>query len=159
MSAMQRSSGSAAQPAVEVITAAKRIRDVTSDQLVGYSNFYRLGFYNIGWNRLSRKHSKEDLATEICDMVRDKRADAVGISEVFNLREHHQERRQNIMEHLLEKLNSSARQPATSTQLIIYGQQCSPCSLYGWVGLTDITYSSGTLIDSPWRLMNISAVA
>ena len=115
MSAMQRSSGSAAQPAVEVIAAAKKIQDVTSEQLAGYSNFYRLGFYNIGWNITSRKHSKENLATEICDMVRDKRVDAVGISEVFNLREHHQEKRQDIMEHLLEKLNSSAGQPATST--------------------------------------------
>ena len=117
MSAMQRSSGSAAQPAVEEITAAKKIQDVTSEQLAGYSNFYRLGFYNIGWNSASRKHCKETLATEICEMVREKRADAVGISEVFNLREtaeHHQERRQDIMEHLLEKLNSSAGQPATS---------------------------------------------
>ena len=59
MAAMQRSSGSAAQPALDVITPAKRIQDVTSEQLAGYSNFYRLGFYNIGWNIASRKHSKE----------------------------------------------------------------------------------------------------
>ena len=65
MSAMQRSSGSAAQPAVEVITAAKRIQDITSERLVGYCDFYRLAFYNIGWNIASRKHSKENLATEI----------------------------------------------------------------------------------------------
>ena len=115
MSAMQCSSGSAAQPAFQVISAPKRIKDVTSEQLAGYCDFYRLAFYNIGWNITSRKHSKENLATEICDMVRDKRADAVGISEVFSLREDHQEKRQNIMEHLLEKLNSSAGQPATST--------------------------------------------
>ena len=57
MAAMQSSSGSAAQPALDVITPAKRIQDVTSEQLAGYSNFYRLGFYNIGWNIASRKHS------------------------------------------------------------------------------------------------------
>ena len=53
----------------------------------GYSEFHRLAFYNIGWNIASRKHSKENLATEICDMVREKRADAVGISEIYNLRD------------------------------------------------------------------------
>ena len=88
MWAMQRSSGSAAQPAAEVITVAKRIHDVTSEQLAGYSNFYRLGFYNIGWNEDSKKkhHTKENLATEMCGMVRDKGVDALGISGVFNLR-------------------------------------------------------------------------
>ena len=51
MAAMQRSSGSAAQPALDVITAAKRIQDITSERLVGYCDFYRLAFYNIGWQK------------------------------------------------------------------------------------------------------------
>ena len=42
---MQRSSGSAAQPALDVITAAKRIQDITSERLVGYCDFYRPRFY------------------------------------------------------------------------------------------------------------------
>ena len=76
----------------------------------GYSDWKKLAFYNIGWNIASKKprHTMEGLATEICNFVHDKRADAVGISEVFNLRDDHHEKRQNIMEQLLSKLNSSA---------------------------------------------------
>ena len=83
---------------------------------VGYFGFYRLAFYNIGWDAKSKKprHTMDGLATEIRDMVQDKCVDAAGISEVFNLRDDHHEYRQRIMEHLLSKLNSSAGQPATS---------------------------------------------
>ena len=50
------------------------------------SGCYRLAFYNIGWNVASKKprHTADGLAEEICKMVRDKCADAVGSSEVFN---------------------------------------------------------------------------
>ena len=58
----------------------------------------------------------ENLAREVCDMVRDRRADGAGICEVYNLRDEHDEQRQRIMEHLLSELNSSAGQPASSAE-------------------------------------------
>ena len=79
------------------------------------NNWYRLLFYNIGWNKDSKKarHTKEGLAIEICSMVHAKSADAVGLSEVFNLRDDLWHRRQDIMQHVLAKLNGSAAPPAT----------------------------------------------
>ena len=40
-------------------------------QPAGGNNWYRLLFYNIGWNKDSKKerHTKEGLAIEICSMV------------------------------------------------------------------------------------------
>ena len=80
-------------------------------QPAGGNNWYRLLFYNIGWNKGSKKkrNTQEHLATEICAMVHSKRADAVGISELFNLKdEHESERRQEIMQHVVAELNASA---------------------------------------------------
>ena len=81
--------------------------------------FYRCAFYNIGWNSKDKQkhHSKENLATEISNLVCEKHVDAVGISEVFNLREENMsQERQAIMDHVLSKLNiinpSRAAQPA-----------------------------------------------
>ena len=56
----------------------------------------------------------DGLATEICNMVLDKCVDAVGISEVFNLKDDLWQQRQEIMQHVVSKLNSSAARPATS---------------------------------------------
>jgi hypothetical protein len=49
----------------------------------------KLAFYNIGWNPASKKarHTMEGLAIEIDSMVRDKGVHAVGICEVFNLKD------------------------------------------------------------------------
>ena len=54
-----------------------------------HSEFYKGGFYNIGWNKNSNKpwHTTECLAAEICDLVCAKRFDWVGIGEVFNLQD------------------------------------------------------------------------
>ena len=84
-------------------------------QPAGGNNWYRLLFYNIGWNKDSKKerHTKEGLAIQICSMVHSKSADAVGLSEVFNLRDDLWHRRQDIMQHVLAKLNGSAAPPAT----------------------------------------------
>ena len=71
-------------------------------------------FYNIGWQATSKKphHTKENLADEICEMVIAKGADAIGISEIYNLRDTHlAEKRQIIMSYVLSKLNDSAQQP------------------------------------------------
>ena len=110
----------------------------------GYSEFHRLAFYNIGWNPFSRKawHTMDGLATEICDMVHDKCVDAVGICEVFNLRDDScWQRRQDIMKHVVRKLNSSAEQPATSAD--------HSAEQPAWKGQSDGHYNSpGTQIDS-----------
>ena len=140
---MQRSSGSAEQPAndmelAEYMTGAglppPGIDEISSGRPAGYCDLYRLAFHNIGWIKASKKkrHTMENLGTEMCDMVRDKRADALGISEVFNLKDDHHEERQKIMEHLLSKLNSSAGQPATSVD--------SSAAQPAWMGRTDGHY-------------------
>ena len=83
----------------------------------GIPLWHRLAFYNIGWDSKSRKpvHTKEGLAKEICDMVQQVTLDAVGISEVYNLKDDgkHDER-QVISRHLVSSLNSSAARPASS---------------------------------------------
>ena len=55
----------------------------------GIPLWHRLAFYNIGWLSRSKKpeHTKDCLAKEICDMVRELTLDAVGISEVYNLKD------------------------------------------------------------------------
>ena len=151
---MQRSSGSAEQPAndmepAEYMTGAGLpppvIDKISSGRPAGYSALYRLAFHNIGWIKASKKkrHTMENLGTEMCDMVRDKRADALGISEVFNLKDDHHEERQKIMEHLLSKLNSSAGQPATSVDSSA-GQPAtsvdSSAAQPAWMGRTDGHY-------------------
>ena len=90
----------AAQPAEVVKRSAARP--------AAHTGFYTFAYYNIGWQRGSKKlhHTKENLAVEICDLVRAKSVDAVGISEVFNLREpEHAPDRQDIMRLVLSRLN------------------------------------------------------
>ena len=83
----------------------------------GIPLWHKLAFYKIGWTSTSKKpgHTKEGLAKEICDMVQELTLDAVGITEVYNLKEgdKHDER-QIILRHLLSSLSSSAGRPASS---------------------------------------------
>ena len=60
-------------------------------QPFGYGELFMFLFYNIGWQLASKKphHNKENLADEICEMVIAKCADAIGICEVYNLRDTH----------------------------------------------------------------------
>ena len=123
--AMKRPSGSAAQsandmqPAVYITDTCvappgtKQIRTTKPD---GYGGFYRLAFYNICWNISSNQkhHTIHNLAREICDIVCDKGVDAMGISGVFDLRDDLHETRQDIIKHLLSRLNSGAAQPVFS---------------------------------------------
>ena len=102
----------------------------------GYCAPYRLAFYAIGWKISSKetRHTMANLGKEICDIVRDKGVDAMGISEAFNLRDDHHKKRQDIMKHLLSRLNSSAGQPATSAdssaEQPAWTGQCDGCLLY-----------------------------
>ena len=79
------------------------------------SGWRRLAFYNIGWDKKSKKHNMTLLAQEIWNIVHAKCIDAIGISEVFNLRDDTMRKeRKKIMQHLLAALNCSAAQPASS---------------------------------------------
>ena len=83
----------------------------------GIPLWQRLAFYSIGWNKDSKKpvHAKEGLAKKICDMVQELNLDAVGTSEVYNLKDDDKhDERQIILRHLLLSLNSSAARPASS---------------------------------------------
>ena len=88
--------------------------DRSDAQRIGYGELCGFLFYNIGWNSDSQRshHTKENLADEICEMVIAKGADAIGICEIFNLRDTHLAgEREIIMSHVLSKLNDSTQQP------------------------------------------------
>ena len=139
----------------------------------GYSEFHRLAFYNIGWNLLSQKawHTMDGLATEICDMVHDKCVDAVGICEVLNLSrgicevlnlrdDSYWQQRQDIMKHVVWKLNSRAEQPATSAdnsaQQPAWKGQSDGHYIFAWnsnrLVLTSYEYISCGIAEHPWRM-------
>ena len=92
---------------------AKHFSETIAVWPAAYNSWHRVSFYNIGWNHNSKKphHTKEHLASEICAMVQDLTLCAVGISEVFNLRDVHAERTV-ILDHLVLRLNGSAARPA-----------------------------------------------
>ena len=79
----------------------------------------KCGFYNVGWNEASKKHyhKEEYFVSEICDLIEKKSLDALGISEVFNLRPHESkaanektaERRQAATDAILKRLNGQRR--------------------------------------------------
>ena len=171
MPVMSRPPGSAAQPANDMTAAEYMTGDslpppgidaITSGQLRCYGEFYRLAFYNIGWNKDSKKkhHTMENLAREVCDMVRDRRADGVGICEVYNLRDEHDEQRQRIMDHLLSELNSSAGQPASSAESSAaqpaWRGQWDGHYIFVWnshrLALIDYEYISCGVEENAWRM-------
>ena len=132
----------------------------------GYSEFHRLAFYNIGWNSKSKKpwHTMNGLATEICEMVHDKCVDAVGICEVFNLRDDCSnpmaERRPDIMQHIVSKLNSGDGQPASSAVRSAarpaWKGQSDGHYIFVWnsnrLVLTAYNYISCGIQEHPWRM-------
>ena len=98
--------------ALSVVTEpAEHMSDDTAVRPTGgIPLWHRLAFYNIGWNSNSKKsvHTKEGLATEICDMVQEVTLDAVGISEVYRLQDDDKhDERQVILRHLVSSLNLS----------------------------------------------------
>ena len=122
------SSGSAAQP-------AKDTEDSTAGQTTAGSDCYKLAFYNMSSevpatpaiDALSLEISQisdmvhdankriiDGLSSEICDMVHDKCVDAVGISVLFNPKEHRWPQLQAIMDQVVWKLNSNSEQRANS---------------------------------------------
>ena len=120
-------------------------------QLFGYGELFMFLFYNIGWQLASKKphHNKENLADEICEMVIAKCADAIGICEVYNLRDTHLAgERQVIINHVLSKLNDSAQQPVWRGEsdghyMFLWNTQKLHLELYKYV--------SCEVADQPWR--------
>ena len=128
----------------------------------GDSDFYRLALYNIGWDVTLKKeqHTVDGIATEICNMVHDKGTDAMGISEVFNLKDDRWQQRQVIMEHVVAKLNSGAGRPASSEDSSAaqpaWKGQCDGRYVFVWnsnrLVLTAYKYTSCGIKDQPWRM-------
>ena len=161
---MKRSLSSAPRPAgySDVQSDFTRLAELPA----GYSEFHRLAFYNIDWNGddIEAWHTMHGLATEICDMVHDKCVDAVGICGVFNLRDepanYMAERRPDIMEHIVAKLNSRAGQPATSAnssaERPAWKGQLDGHYIFVWnsnrLVLTTYTYINCGIMEHPWRM-------
>ena len=74
-------------PRIEVDMSAEYMFGSSAAQPADHSGWRRLAFYNIGWNKTSKKHNMTLLAQEIWNIVHAKCIDAIGISEVFNLRD------------------------------------------------------------------------
>ena len=69
-------------------------------------------FYNVGWNATDKKRNATWLAKEIKSIVQSKAVHAVGISEVFSIKDDKlRERKENIMNEILAILNDGAAHP------------------------------------------------
>ena len=121
-------------------------------QPFGYGELFMFLFYNIGWQITSKKphHNKENLADEICEMAIAKGADAIGICEIYNLRDTHlAAKRQAIINHVLWKLNNSAQQSVWRGEsdghyMFLWNTQKLHLELYKYV--------SCEVADQPWRM-------
>ena len=125
---MPRCFGSAEPPAHRSTDSRDALQtgatsECSASRSTGYSDVYRLAFYIIGGRDATPERDVpiigDGLATEICNMVRDKCVDAVGISEVFNhgtycTSDHGWQQRQFIMELIVFKINTTPGQPASS---------------------------------------------
>ena len=127
-------------------------RYASGAQPFGCGELFMFLFYNIGWQSTSKKphHNKENLADEICEMAIAKGADAIGICEIYNLRDTHLAgKRQAIINHVLWKLNNSAQQPVWRGEsdghyMFLWNTQKLHLELYKYV--------SCEVADQPWRM-------
>ena len=121
-------------------------------QPFGYGELFMFLFYNIGWQITSKKphHNKENLADEIKEMAIAKGADAIGICEIYNLRDTHLAgEREVIINHVLSKLNNSAQQSVWRGEsdghyMFLWNTQKLHLELYKYV--------SCGVADQPWRM-------
>ena len=126
--------------------------DRSDAQFIGYGELCVFLFYNIGWQANSKRshHTKENLADEICEMVIAKGAHAIGICEIFNLRETHLDgKREIIMSHVLLKLNDGLQQP-------VWTGKTDGHYMFLWntekLLLIMYKYISCEVRDAPWRM-------
>ena len=93
--------------------SAQYLYGSSAAQPTDHNDWRKIAFYNIGWRSGDKKHTTDDLAKDINYLVATKPLDAIGISEVLNLRDDHlHERREIIMQPLLVARNDKAAQPA-----------------------------------------------
>ena len=112
---------SVAQPAPIIALHNSCSRHRTSPPAV-QGPTHKLAFYNVGWQPTSNAHTAAWLTREVHDIVTNGNVDAIGISEVFNIRNDLNDMRNDIMSQLLGHLNQgSAERPA-------------------WEGKTDVHY-------------------
>ena len=87
--------------------------NVGSEPLAVKGPTHKLAFYNVGWQPTSNAHTAAWLTREVHDIVTNGNVDAIGISEVFNIRNDLHDTRNDIMSQILGHLNeSSAERPA-----------------------------------------------
>ena len=147
--AMELFSGSAAQPADKPADWCAEASLQPANYLIirpsvalpgGYCEFYKIAFYNIGWGSITRY--MDGLATEICEMVRAKCVDAVGIGG-------HQSHYPCDMLRVVTKLNDGAEQP-------VWKGRCDGQYIFVWnsdrLVLTIYNYISCGIAEHPWRM-------
>ena len=100
--------GSVAQPAPMIATY-----NVGSAPPAVQGPTHKLAFYNVGWQPTSKTHNAAWLTREVSEIVTNGNVDAIGISEVFNIRNELNDMGNDIMSQLLGHLNQgSAERPA-----------------------------------------------
>ena len=133
--------------------------ECSASRSIGYSDVYRLAFYIIGGRDATPEGDVpiigDGVATEICNMVRDKCVDAVGISEVFNhgtycTSHHGWQQRQFIKELIVFKLNSTPGQPASSEDSS--NERPAWKAQSDGLVLTAYKYISCDIKEHPWRM-------
>ena len=144
---------SAAQPAeyLQGDCAVQPARFLHSLRSLHPTSCARLDFYNVGWiyGSKKRRNSRERLVGEVMNIVKGTSADAIGLSEVFNvLNDELYDIRQDIMAELLQALNGSAEQPVWDGRADVH-------YIFLWntssLQLRDYEVVSCGINDHPWR--------
>ena len=144
---------SAAQPAeyLQGDCAVQPVRFPHSLRSLHPTSCARLDFYNIGWiyGSKKRRNSRERLVGEVMNIVKGTSADAIGLSEVFNvLKDELYDTRQEIMAELLQALNGSTEQPVWDGRADVH-------YIFLWntssLQLRDYEVVSCGINDHPWR--------
>ena len=144
---------SAAQPAeyLQGDCAVQPVRFPHSLRSLHPTSCARLDFYNIGWiyGSKKRRNSRERLVGEVMNIVKGTSADAIGLSEVFNvLKDELYDTRQEIMAELLQALNGSTEQPVWDGRADVH-------YIFLWntssLQLRDYEVVSCCINDHPWR--------
>ena len=133
----------------------------SAEQPASRTDYYKIAFYNVGWTFESKRQRKPDLAHEVLDRIHEHQIDALGICEVFNIRNADRpeqiDLRGEVMRYLLEVLNtktptgaaSSAGQPA-------WEGKADGHYIFLWhsqrLSLEAYEYVSCGVLQQPWRM-------
>ena len=118
---------------------------------------YIFAFYNIGWVAESRKHTPQNLGTEILALVEERGIHALGLCEVFDLKDNKpelQEKRAEATECVLSALNSSVS-GSSAERPALWASKTDGHYIFVWnsraLELDDYAYISCGIADHPWR--------